>query len=62
MNLFNFTTNFESEESCRNHFKEERDKIGVECKYGCKEFFWIKVGGIINAKNVEKGFLCEMEQ
>lgn len=42
MNLFNFTANFESEESCRNHFKEERDKIGVECKCGCKEFFWIK--------------------
>ena len=29
MNLFNFTANFESEESCRNHFKEERDKIGL---------------------------------
>ena len=42
MNLFNFTANFESEESCRNHFKEERDKIGLECKCGCKEFFWIK--------------------
>lgn len=42
MNLFNFTANFESEESCRNHFKEERDKIGVECKCGSKEFFWIK--------------------
>lgn len=42
MNLFSFTTNFESEESCRNHFKEERDKIGVQCKCGCKEHFWIK--------------------
>jgi hypothetical protein len=28
MNLFNFTANFGSEESCRLHFKEERDKIG----------------------------------
>ena len=42
MNLFSFTANFESEESCRNHFKEERDKIGVQCKCGCKEHFWIK--------------------
>lgn len=42
MNLFNFTANFESEESCRNHFKDERDKIGVQCKCGSKEHFWIK--------------------
>ena len=38
MHLFSFTANFETEESCRNHFKAERDKIGVECKCGCKEF------------------------
>jgi hypothetical protein len=42
MNLFNFTANFGSDESCRLHFKEERDKIGVQCKCGSKEHFWIK--------------------
>ena len=42
MNLFSFTANFGSEESCRLHFKEERDKIGVQCKCGSKEHFWIK--------------------
>ena len=42
MNLLNFTSNFGSEESCRLHFKEERDKIGVQCKCGSKEHFWIK--------------------
>ena len=42
MNLFSFTANFESEESCRLHFKEERDKQGVQCKCGSKEHFWIK--------------------
>ena len=42
MNLFNFTANFESEDSCRLHFKEARDKIGVQCKCGSKEHFWIK--------------------
>ena len=43
MNLFSFTANFESEESCRLHFKQERDKVGVVCsKCGCKEHFWIK--------------------
>ena len=42
MNLFSFTANFGSEESCRLHFKEERDKQGVQCKCGSKEHFWIK--------------------
>lgn len=42
MNLFSFTANFESEESCRLHFKEQRDKIGVVCKCGSKAHFWIK--------------------
>lgn len=32
MNIFDFTAHFDSEESCRNHFKEERDKVGVVCK------------------------------
>lgn len=43
MNIFSFTTHFSSEESCREHFKAERDKIGVKCKKcGHTEHFWIK--------------------
>tara|TARA_B100002003_G_scaffold228569_1_gene237046 strand:+ start:689 stop:1594 length:906 start_codon:yes stop_codon:yes gene_type:complete len=42
MNLFTFTANFDSEEACRMHFKEQRDKIGVICKCGGREHFWIK--------------------
>lgn len=43
MNIFNFTTHFSSEESCREHFKEERDKIGIKCKRcGHTNHFWIK--------------------
>ena len=42
MNLFSFTANFGSEEACRLHFKEESDKIGVQCKCGSKEHFLIK--------------------
>lgn len=42
MNLFTFTANFDSEEACRMHFKEQRDKIGVICKCGGLEHFWIK--------------------
>lgn len=43
MNIFSFTAYFDSEDSCRQHFKEERDKIGVECKKcGHMEHYWIK--------------------
>ena len=42
MNLFNFTAHFGDEESCRLHFKKQRDKIGITCKCGHKEHYWIK--------------------
>lgn len=42
MNLFSFTAHFGTEEDCRNHFKSERDKIGVLCKCGSSEHFWIQ--------------------
>ena len=42
MNIFSFTANFESEESCRLHFKEQRDQIGVVCSCGSKSHYWIK--------------------
>lgn len=43
MNLFTFTAHFGTEESCREHFKEERDKIGVKChRCGHMEHYWIK--------------------
>ena len=43
MNIFSFSAEFSSEEACRNHFKEERDKIGVICKK-CShtDHYWIK--------------------
>ncbi|WP_407485403.1 IS1595 family transposase [Elizabethkingia miricola] len=42
MSIFSFTAHFGSEEACRKHFKEQRDKIGVVCKCGHNEHFWIK--------------------
>ena len=43
MNIFSFTAEFDSEESCRTHFKSERDKIGITCnKCSGKEHYWIK--------------------
>ena len=51
MNLFSFTANFTDEESCRLHFKEERDKQGVSCKRcSGKDHYWLKGKCLINVK------------
>lgn len=43
MNIFTFTAHFSSEEACIEHFKAERDKIGVTCsKCGHDKHYWIK--------------------
>lgn len=43
MNLFTFSAHFGDENACRQHFKEERDKIDVVCqRCGCKNHYWIK--------------------
>lgn len=43
MNIFTFSAHFNDEESCRNHFKSERDKIGVTCtRCSHTEHYWIK--------------------
>lgn len=42
MNIFSFGLEFSSEEDCVKHFKNERDKIGISCKCGKTDFFWIK--------------------
>lgn len=42
MDIFSFGVEFSSEEACILHFKKERDKIGVSCKCGKTDFFWIK--------------------
>lgn len=43
MNVFSFTAQFDNEVSCREHFKLERDKIGVNCRR-CQhdQHYWIK--------------------
>jgi len=42
MNIFSFTANFDSEQACISHFKSQRDKLGVVCKCGHTEHYWIK--------------------
>ncbi|GIZ14688.1 hypothetical protein RCZ03_06890, partial [Capnocytophaga catalasegens] len=32
MNIFSFTAHFGTEADCRNHFKAQRDKVGIVCK------------------------------
>jgi len=43
MNVFSFTAHFDNEASCREHFKTERDKVGVSCRR-CQhdQHYWIK--------------------
>ncbi|AJA70358.1 Transposase zinc-ribbon domain [Myroides sp. A21] len=42
-NLFTFSAEFTSEEACRLHFKEQRDKLGVTCqRCGHDAHYWIQ--------------------
>lgn len=52
MNIFSFTAHFDSEEACRDHFKSERDKIGIVCKKcGHTHHYWIKSRWSYECKN-----------
>ncbi len=43
MNVFSFSAQFDSEVACREHFKSERDKLGVSChRCGHDQHYWIK--------------------
>jgi len=43
MNLFTFTSHFGDEQTCKDHFKQQRDQQGVVCKKcGCTDHYWKK--------------------
>ena len=43
MNILNFTTVFPDENSCKIHFKNQREKEGVVCKKcGCNNHYWLQ--------------------
>ena len=43
MNILNFTTVFPDENSCKIHFKNQREKEGIVCKKcGCKNHYWLQ--------------------
>lgn len=43
MNILEFMEFFPTEESCKTHFKEQREKIGITCqKCGSTKHYWLK--------------------
>jgi len=54
MDIFSFAGQFTSEESCRLHFKEQRDKEGVICnRCGCASHYWLKNKWAYQCKDCE---------
>src|SRR5215510_12732904 len=52
MNIFSFSAHFSSESACRNHFKSERDNVGVICSVcGNSTHYWIKSRWSYECKN-----------
>ena len=43
MNILEFVEIFPTEDSCKLHFKDQRERIGITCqKCGCKKHYWLK--------------------
>jgi hypothetical protein len=43
MNLAKVISQFPTEETCRQHFKEQREKLGITCKKcGCRKHYWLQ--------------------
>lgn len=43
MKIFEFLQNFPNEQSCKVHFKDNREKMGLKCKdCGCLKHYWLQ--------------------
>ncbi len=43
MNILNFVERFPDEQSCKTHFKLQREQVGLACKKcGCTDHYWLK--------------------
>lgn len=43
MKLLNFLTQFPDEQSCKEHFRKQRENEGIKCKHcGCTKHYWLK--------------------
>lgn len=60
MNIMQFFKQFPTEESCKKHFKEYRDKVGVTCKKcNCTEHYWLSTISYYKCK--ECGFRTSLK-
>ncbi|ALU26529.1 IS1595 family transposase [Myroides odoratimimus] len=60
MNISEFFNKFPDEETCKNHFRKYRDKVGVVCKKcGCKEHYWLSTINYYKCK--ECGFRTSLK-
>jgi len=60
MNIFSFTAHFGSDEDCKKHFKEQRDKMGVICKNAVEHLIiGSKIKNVMNVKIVDIELLYE---
>lgn len=43
MTIVDFFRHFPDEQSCRNHFRINRENQGITCKHcGCQKHYWLK--------------------
>ncbi len=60
MNIMQFFKKFPDEDSCREHFKKYRDRVGVVCKKcGCNEHYWLSTINYYKCK--ECGFRTSLK-
>ncbi len=62
MDIFSFGVHFTDEQSCRLHFKEQRDQQGVIC-HRCQgtDHYW-RTSGAINVSPARPGYPCAAVQ
>ena len=60
MDIFSFGVHFTDEQSCRLHYKAQRDKEGVICnRCGVRDHYWLQ-NGVISANPVTLEHLYEV--
>lgn len=60
MNIMQFFKQFPDEDTCREHFKKYRDRVGVTCKKcDCKEHYWLSTINYYKCK--ECGFRTSLK-
>ena len=59
MDIFAFGVHFTDEQSCRLHFKEQRDQQGVVChRYQGTDTIGLRTNGVINVSLARQEYPC----